>query len=56
MVQPHIAKLAEVYGEGEKLKTIVAEAEEFLIANRQRYRWKLREMEATQVPEEAVED
>lgn len=56
VVQPHIAKLAEVYGEGEKLKTIVAEAEEFLIANRQRYRWKLREMEAAQAPEEAVED
>jgi len=30
----------------------VAEAEEFLIANRQRYRWKLREMEATEAPDE----
>lgn len=56
VVQPHIDKLAEVYGEGERLKTIVAEAEEFLIANRQRYRWKLREIEAIEAPEEVTED
>ncbi|MGB9872647.1 MAG: hypothetical protein ACPLYD_13405 [Anaerolineae bacterium] len=55
VVQPHIARLAEVYGEGERLEKIVAEAEEFLIANRQRYRWKLREMEAVQMPEETPE-
>jgi hypothetical protein len=56
VVQPHIAKLAQVYGEGERLESIVAEAEEFLIANRQRYRWKLREMEITATPEAAVEE
>lgn len=54
VVQPHIAKLAQVYGEGEQLQTIVTEAEEFLLANRQRYRWKLREMEAMETPEEAA--
>lgn len=53
VVQPHIAKLAEVYGEGERLETIVAEAEEFLIANRKRYRW--REMGAVEAPEETSE-
>jgi len=55
VVQPHIAKLAEVYGEGERLTAIVAEAQEFLIANRQRYRWKLREMEAVEASEETPE-
>lgn len=50
-VQPQITKLAEVYGEGERLETIVIEAEEFLIANRGRYRWKLREMETAEVSE-----
>lgn len=55
VVQSHIAKLAEVYGEGERLEKIVAEAEEFLIANRQRYRWKLREMETVEAPEETAE-
>uniref|UniRef100_A0A7C1JJ98 Uncharacterized protein n=1 Tax=Caldilinea aerophila TaxID=133453 RepID=A0A7C1JJ98_9CHLR len=55
VVQPHIAKLAEVYGQGEPLQTIVAEAEEFLIANRQRYRWKLREVETVETPEEVAE-
>ncbi|MBC7345663.1 MAG: hypothetical protein H5U03_09640, partial [Clostridia bacterium] len=54
VVQPYIAKLAQVYGEGERLQTIVTEAEEFLLANRQRYRWKLREMEAMETPEEAA--
>jgi hypothetical protein len=56
VVQPHIARLAEVYGEGERLEKIVTEAEEFLIANRQRYRWKLREMETAATPEEVAED
>ncbi len=55
VVQPRIDELAEVYGKGERLETIVAEAEEFLIANRQRYRWKLREMEAVAPPEEVEE-
>ena len=54
-VQSHITKLAEVYSDGEQLQTIVAEAEEFLIVNRRRYRWKLREMEAIGAPEEIEE-
>ncbi|RPF46632.1 hypothetical protein EDD75_0882 [Thermodesulfitimonas autotrophica] len=54
VVQPHIARLAQIYGEGERLQAIVAEAEEFLIANRQRYRWKLREMEVMEAPGEAA--
>ena len=53
VVQPHIEKLSKVYGKGERLQTIVTEAEEFLIVNRQRYRWKLREMEVETTPEEA---
>jgi hypothetical protein len=56
VVEPHIAKLKEVYGEKERLEKIVAEAEEFLIANRQRYRWKLREMETAATTEEVPED
>ncbi len=52
VVQPHINKLAQIYGEGEQLQNIVTEAEEFLIANRQRYRWKLREKESEETPEE----
>jgi len=55
LVQPHIVKLAEVYGEGDRLKTIVDEAEEFLIANRQRYRWKMKEIEPEEVTEESAE-
>lgn len=55
VVQPRIARLAEVYGEKECLDTIVAEAEEFLITNRQRYRWKLPEMEAVEAPAEMSE-
>jgi len=55
VVQPHIAKLAKVYGESERLQAIVTEAEEFLIANRQRYRWKLREMEALEAFEKTPE-
>jgi len=56
VVEPHVAKLAEVYGEGERLEQIVAEAQEFLIANRQRYHWKLREMEIAATPEKVAED
>ncbi len=48
-VQPQITKLAEVYDE-DQLETIIAEAEEFLIANRTRYRWKSREV--GEAPEE----
>lgn len=55
MVQPHIDTLAKIYGESGRLETIVAEAKEFLIANRQRYRWKLREMEAAEAPDETSE-
>jgi len=55
MVEPHIAKLKGIYGEGEQLEHIVAEAQEFLIANRQRYRWKLREVETVETPEEVAE-
>lgn len=54
-VQSHIDKLARVYNESERLQAIVAEAEEFLIANRRRYRWKLHEMEAAETPEEVEE-
>lgn len=55
-VEPLIAKLAEVYGEGERLEAIVTEAEEFLIANRHRYRWKLREKETFKAPEAMEEE
>ena len=54
VVKTHIDKLAEVYGEEER-QTIVNEAEEFLLANRQRYCWKMREMEAVEAPEETPE-
>ncbi|TRZ67185.1 MAG: hypothetical protein D4Q77_03475 [Methanothrix sp.] len=47
-VQPHIDKLTGVYGDDERLQTIVDEAEEFLIANRKRYVWKLKEREAAE--------
>jgi hypothetical protein len=47
-VQPQIAKLAEVYGDGERLEIIIAEAEEFMVANRGRYRWKVRERETVE--------
>jgi hypothetical protein len=56
VVEPHIAKLKEVYGEGERLERIVAEAQEFLVANRQRYRWKMRAMETAATTEEVPED
>ena len=56
VVEPHIAKLKEVYGDEEKLVKIVTEAEAFLMANRQRYRWKLREMEAPTTPETEVKE
>jgi len=54
IVQPQIVKLSKVYGDSERLQTIVTEAEEFLIANRQRYRWKLREMEVVGMSEESI--
>lgn len=49
-VAPHIDRLREVYGDGEKLQTIVEEAEEFLIANRNRYIWKLKETPSESIP------
>lgn len=52
VVQPQIARLEEVYGAGERLQAVILEAEEFLVANRQRYRWKLREMEAIPASEQ----
>ncbi|RLC78721.1 MAG: hypothetical protein DRI61_09375 [Chloroflexi bacterium] len=55
-VQPQIEKLKEIYGEGEQLETIIAEAEDFLIANRHRYQWKLREMESSETPETLEEN
>jgi len=39
----HIERLKEVYADDKKVLVIVAEAEEFLIANRSRYTWKLKE-------------
>ncbi len=56
-VKPHIDKLATVYGDSEKLQKIVNEAEDFLIANRKRYIWKLKEMAPSEalVPNEIVE-
>lgn len=47
-VKPHINRLAAVYGDSEKLQRIVDEAEEFLIANRKRYVWKLKEMASSE--------
>jgi hypothetical protein len=46
-VKPHIDKLSAVYGNSEKLQKIIGESEEFLIANRKRYIWKLKEMAAS---------
>ncbi len=43
----NIEKLSAVYGDSEKLERIVNEAEEFLIINRRRYIWKLKEMSAS---------
>lgn len=43
-VKSHIDKLSVVYGNDEKLQKIIDEAEEYLIANRKRYIWKLKEM------------
>lgn len=42
-VKNHIDRIREVYGDGEYLQTIITEAEEFLIANRNRYIWKPKE-------------
>lgn len=47
-VKPHIDRLSAVYGDGKKLQRIVDEAEEFLIANRKRYIWKLKGMAASE--------
>jgi len=49
-VEPHIERLRAVYGDGEKLETIIADAEEFLIANRNRYIWPLKEASSEPVP------
>src|SRR5690606_32222899 len=56
VVQPQITKLAQVYSDGERIEMIVREAEEFLITNRYRYRWKLRETEASGTLEEVAAD
>lgn len=48
-VRPHIDRLAAVYGDSEKLQRILDESEEFLIANRKRYVWKLKEMASSEV-------
>jgi len=45
-VKPHIDKLSVIYGNDEKLQKIIDEAKVFLIANRKRYIWKLKEMAA----------
>jgi hypothetical protein len=39
-VAPEITQLREVYGDGERLEQIIAEAEEFLVINGKRYTWK----------------
>jgi len=44
----NIEKLSAVYDDSEKLERIVNEAEEFLIINRRRYIWKLKEMSASE--------
>ncbi len=46
-VKHYIDKLSVVYGESDKFQKIVNEAEEFLIANRKRYIWKLKEADAS---------
>ncbi len=45
----NIDKLSSVYGDSEKLQNIVSDAEEFLIANRKRYIWKLNEIAAPEI-------
>jgi len=49
-VKPHIDNLSLIYGDSEKLQRIVDEAEDFLIANRKRYVWKLKEKASSEVP------
>jgi len=49
-VKSDIDKLSMIYGNSEKLQKIVDEAEEFLIANRKRYVWPLKEMASSEVP------
>ena len=43
VVGNELADLAEIYGEGDPLETILVEAQEFLIANRHRFRWEEKE-------------
>jgi len=49
-VASHIDRLRGVYGDGEKLETIITDAEEFLIANRNRYIWKGKEKPSEPTP------
>ncbi|MDM7912938.1 MAG: hypothetical protein QUS09_07565 [Methanotrichaceae archaeon] len=49
-VKPYIDKLSTVYSDSEKLQRIVNEAEDFLIANRKRYVWKLKAIVSSEVP------
>jgi len=49
-VKPYIDKLSTVYSDSEKLQRIVNEAEDYLIANRRRYVWKLKEIASSEVP------
>ncbi|HDQ73591.1 MAG TPA: hypothetical protein ENN19_16060 [Chloroflexi bacterium] len=39
-VAPQIEQLREVYGDGERLEKIIADAEEFLVISGKRYAWK----------------
>lgn len=41
-VASQVEQLREIYGEDEQLEQIVADAEDFLVANRRRYTWKER--------------
>jgi hypothetical protein len=47
-VAPQVKLLRDVYGEGEQLEQIVADSEDFLIANRKQYTWKERSQAADQ--------
>jgi hypothetical protein len=48
-VKPYIDKLSTVYSDSGKLQRIVDDAEDFLIANRKRYVWKLKEMASPEI-------
>lgn len=56
VIQPQITKLVQVYRDTNRLETVIHEAEEFLIANRGRYRWRLRATEAKGSSEEVGQD